>query len=101
MLWGLQLRFFKSLLEILVWMDQGVGLLIAIPFYIVFGTPKPNADETISSVVGRYAIMGYRWALICEWIIDRLFYVFEGFELGHCRKRIEFNDINWEDANKP
>lgn len=101
-LWGFIVRCLKSLKEILVWIDQGVGLLLAIPFYLAIGKPRPNADQTISSIVGLYAIEGYRWALVSEWIIDRLFWVFEGFKLGHCRKRIEYEDIedvDWEDIH--
>ncbi len=97
MLWAFTIRLLKSLKEILVLIDQGVGLLICIPFYLLLGRPTPDADETISSIVGFYASHGYKWALVCEWIIDRLFYVFEGFKLGHCRKRIEEDEIDWED----
>jgi hypothetical protein len=93
-------RLLYCLLEILVWLDQGLGLILCIPFYLVLGHPKPNADVTISSVVGFYAINDYKWALVAEWIIDRLFYVFEG-KLGHCRKHVEYEDIDWEEAAKP
>lgn len=98
-LWSLFIRILKSILEILVWVDQGVGLILCIPFYLIFGHPKPNADETISSVVGFYAEEGYRWALICEWFLDRLFYIPEGFRLGHCRRHIEWNEIDWDDVS--
>lgn len=92
------IRLLTSLLQILVWIDRGIGLLISIPFYLVLGYPRPSSRETISSVVGFYANLGYRWALICEWFIDRLFYIPEGFRLGHCRKRIDYDDIDWEDV---
>jgi hypothetical protein len=98
MLWGFQLRLLKSLLELLVWIDQGVGLLLCIPFYLILGHPKPNADETISSVVGRYATLEYRWALAAEWIIDRLFFIPQGCRLGHCRKHIEYDETDWDEA---
>lgn len=87
MLMGLVNRVLYSILELLTWIDIGLGLIIAVPFYIILGKPIPNAYETISSVVGKYAESGYRWALICEWFIDRLFYIFEG-DLGHCRRHI-------------
>jgi hypothetical protein len=93
MLWGFVVRLLKSLLEILVWFDQGIGLVIAIPFYLFLGHPKPNADDTISSVVGFYAENGYKWALVAEWFIDRLFYIPNGFKLGHCRGHIEWNEV--------
>lgn len=98
-LWGLVVRLLKSLLAVLVWIDQGIGLLISIPFYIVFGRPRPDADETISSHVGFYAEYGYKWAIVCEWFIDRLFYIPNGFQLGHCRKHIEQDEIDWEDVS--
>jgi hypothetical protein len=98
-LWRILVRILKSVLEILVWIDQGIGLIISIPFYLVFGRPRPNADETISSIVGFYASDGYRWAILCEWFIDRLFYIPEGFRLGHCRKYTEEDDIDWEDIS--
>lgn len=98
-LWGFVVRLLKSMLEILVWIDQGVGLILAIPFYLFFGHPKPSADQTISGLVGYYAIRGYLWAKACEWVIDRLFYPFEGFKLGHCRKRLEWEEIDWDDVS--
>ena len=99
MLWGFMVRLLKSIKEVLVWIDQGVGLLISIPFFLLTGGPRPDADETISSVVGFYATHGRRWALVAEWFIDRIFYPFEGFKLGHCRKRIEQDEIDWDDIN--
>lgn len=88
-------RALYSILQVLIWLDQGLGLLIAVPFYLLLGTPVPNADETISSVVGRFATDGHWWALAAEWIIDRLFYPIEG-SLGHCRREIEYEDVDWE-----
>ena len=89
MLLAIKNRVLKSLLEILVWIDIGFGLILAIPFYIILGHPIPNAYETISSVVGKYSLKGYLWARIAEWIIDRIFYVFEG-SLGHCKRHIRW-----------
>lgn len=50
-----------------------------------------NPDETISSRVGRHAVAGKRWALACEWIIDRLFFALTG-EWNHCRANIEWDE---------
>lgn len=89
-------RLLESLLEILVWLDKGVGLVTAIPFYLLIGEPKPDADETISSIVGRHSVYGNGWAQFLEWFIDRLFYVFENCELGHCRKSCGIENIDIE-----
>lgn len=96
---ALLIRLLESLLEILVWIDKGIILIIVIPFYLVLGCPRPDAQETISSIVGFYAHKGYKWALVCEWFIDRLFYIPEGFKLGHCRKYSPIKDIDWEDVS--
>jgi hypothetical protein len=84
-------RVLRSLLEILVWIDQGIGLLLSIPFYIIFGAPKPDASFTISAVVGIYAEEGKRWALIAEWFLDRFFYIFER-KFGHCRRARKYSE---------
>lgn len=102
MLMALKNRILKSLLEILVLLDITIGLIIAIPFYILLGHPVPNAYETISSVVGKYSMQRYKWAMAAEWVIDRLFYPIEG-RLGHCKRHIRWygsevqeDDIDWE-----
>ncbi len=53
---------------------------------------RGNPDETISSRVGRAALAGKRWGLICEAIIDRLFRLL-GEAPGHCRREIEWDEI--------
>jgi hypothetical protein len=98
-IWALLIRLLKVSKEILVLLDQAVCLAIMIPIYLMALGPPPRADQTISSIVGYYSIKGRAWAHVLEWFIDRLFYVFEGFKLGHCRKRIEWEDIDWEDVS--
>jgi hypothetical protein len=48
-----------------------------------------NEDETISSRVGRHAVAGERWALICERVINAIFW----FSPDHCRKAIEWDEV--------
>jgi hypothetical protein len=81
-------RFWLGLRQLLVAVDQLVYILIAVPIYVIAGGPTPSADETISSRVGRAAIKGHRWGLICEAVIDRLF-VMLGARDGHCRRNVE------------
>ena len=82
-------RAARWLFQVLVLIDQAALLLIQAVTYVVFGHGKPNADETISSHVGRSAMQRKRWALIAERIINTLFF----FDPDHCRKRIEWEDL--------
>jgi hypothetical protein len=93
MLWGLKDRTLKVLLELLVWIDITVGLIIAIPFYLIFSIPVPDATVTISAVVGTYSMKGYRWAKVCEVIIDTIFHPLDGPD--HCRRNAD--KTNYED----
>ena len=83
-------RWFRQLL---VSVDQLAYVLIAGPIYIIWGGPTPSADETISSRVGRAAIAGKRWGLICERLIDGLFVLLGGTP-GHCRRNVETAFLN-------
>jgi len=75
-----------------VWI-QGLGsgfsqfwqVVLAGPRYLIFGGVAPDPDETISSVTGRLAPTGRRWAVVAEWLIDRVMWPLNGFRLGHCR----------------
>lgn len=82
-------RLVEWLHQIFICVDQLAHVIIAGPKYLIFGGYVPNADETISSIVGRQAIAGKRWALCCEWAIDRLMLPFDGWKLGHCRNSVE------------
>ena len=95
MLLALKNRVLKILLELLVWIDIGLGLILAFPFYIIFGHPTPNAYETISSVVGKYSLKGYAWARLLEKAIDGLFYVIEG-QWDHCKRHIRWYNTERE-----
>lgn len=75
-------------LQILICLDQLGHVWIAGWFYVWLGRGKcPNADETISSWVGRRAEAGKRWALVAAAVIDWLFSLL-GQE-NHCRRHIE------------
>lgn len=50
-----------------------------------------DADETISSRVGKAALAGRRWALLMERVIDWLFLQVTG-ERDHCRASIEWDE---------
>jgi hypothetical protein len=80
-------KFFKWVVQILVCIDQFFHVVLWGPHYLFFGGEKPLADETISSKVGRYAIDGYKWALILEKLINFPFALMG--DKNHCRKRIE------------
>jgi hypothetical protein len=68
-------------------LDQLAYVILAGPKYLIVGGEEPDAHETISSRVGRSAIAGKAWALVAEWIIDRLFQAL-GSAPGHCRRAI-------------
>jgi hypothetical protein len=88
-------RLAAWLVELLIAIDQFAHVLLGGPKYVVIGKgPCPSADETISSKVGRQAIRGKRWARICEVPIDALFRLLG--EHGHCRRRIEFDELTPE-----
>ena len=84
-------------LQYLISIDQVGHVWIAGWGYVWLGRGEcPNADETISSWVGRNALAGARWALIAQWAINGLF-----ARLGspnHCRRCIELIDISYPDA---
>jgi len=77
----------------LIAIDQLAHVWLAGWTYVWLGRGKcPNADETISSRVGRNAAQGKRWALCCERVIDWGAYVIAG-QRGHCRASIEQDEI--------
>lgn len=92
MKFSLRLRIFA--LTILIWLDQTAAVSIWNGLFL-FGivAARPNPDETISSIVGRNAIAGRRWALIAEAMIDAIFARLTG-ETGHCRRHIEKGKMN-------
>jgi hypothetical protein len=69
--------------QMLLCFDQLTGCWIRGCYFIWFGGECPNADETISSFVGRKSEAGKRWARIAERIIDSI------MGAGHCRRSIE------------
>jgi hypothetical protein len=73
----------------LIAIDQFVYVTVGGWIYLATGGNCPNAQETISSRVGRAAVAGKRWGLILEWFIDHLFEWIAGTPLGHCRRSIE------------
>jgi hypothetical protein len=75
------------LMQLLISIDQLGHVILGAPKYIIVGGRCPNADETISSVVGRCALQGRPWALVCEPLINWLFFVIAG-QRDHCRKCI-------------
>ena len=80
-------RLSKVTLQILISVDQSAAIIISTPIYMIFGGPCPNADETISSIVGRNAQQGKLWARICGKFIDTIFGALG--QKNHCRKSIE------------
>ena len=75
--------------QYLIALDQLGHVGLCFWTYVLLGRGScPNADETISSRVGRAAILDRPWALALErpidWIFERL-----GDGPGHCRRSIE------------
>jgi len=81
-------RLGSWLVQFLISIDQFAYVLLAGPFYLLFGGPCPSADETISSRVGRAAMAGDWWGKPCQWLIDHLFMLL-GSKPGHCARAIE------------
>lgn len=77
-------RLRSWLIVLFVAFDQLAHMLLAGPKYVLVGGQRPDPDETISGKVGRRAVAGKRWAIICEIPIDALFRALAG-ERGHCR----------------
>ena len=73
---------------LVAWDQLALVGLCFVPFVLLGRGICPDADETISSYVGRHALAGARWALLAETMIDRLFLLL-GDGPGHCRRAIE------------
>lgn len=73
---------------LIAWDQLALVALCFVPFVLLGRGLCPDADETISSYVGRHAQDGKRWARAAEWAINRLF-VLLGHPPGHCRRAIE------------
>lgn len=67
----------RYLLNLLIAIDQGWNAFLG-----------GNPDETISSRVGKSAEEGSRFGVLCEKIIDWLFFKLTK-EINHCRNSIE------------
>jgi hypothetical protein len=81
-------RFKLWLWQWLIALDQFAGVGCTFWTYVLLGRGKPpNADETISSRVGRAAVAGKRWGLVAERIINRLAR-WVGDAPDHCRRCI-------------
>lgn len=70
--------FKKYILSVLVGVDQLVNA-------ILFG----SNDHTISGRVGYNSLLGKRWAIYAEVIIDTLFF----FDERHCYNSIEWDEV--------
>jgi hypothetical protein len=81
----MSLRFHLWLWQWLLAVDQLLGVAVSLFTYVIMGRGHVwDADETISSRVGRGAIKGKRWALILERVIDSCAHAISG-EVNHCR----------------
>ena len=88
-------RFLKWGDQLLLSIDQMALLLIQFVTYVIFSSGHPNADETISSHIGRSAMAGKRWALLLEPVVNRIFFWQRdgAGRLNHCRHAIEWDEI--------
>lgn len=80
-------RFRLWVWQLLISLDQLGHVIFGGPKFILVGGTVPNADETISSKVGRASIAGKRWARIAEKVIDTLAYLLAG-QKNHCLRSI-------------
>ena len=79
--------------ERLICLDQTWAIRVQFFTYVLMGRgDHPNADETISSIVGRKAVAGRAWALAAErcinWLALRV-----GDRPNHCRRNIEYDEV--------
>lgn len=86
-------RFRLWLWQLLVAIDQLAGTWIFGWSYVWLGGGRncPQADETISSVVGKASMRGAPWARRWERRINRLA-VWLGEQPNHCRRSIEWDE---------
>jgi len=62
--------------------SQLLNVLARLPL-MMLGDVAPDPDETLSAVIGRRAAEGAVWALVAQWIVDRIMAPLEGWKLGH------------------
>lgn len=72
----------------LVALDQLAYVTLATPAFLVGLSDAPSPYETISSAVGRHANLGFRWAVVAQHLIDRLFTALVASPPGHCQRSI-------------
>jgi hypothetical protein len=83
-------RIKAFLLAILISFDQFAQTVLCGTAYI-FGFAKcPSPDETISSLVGRRAIDGKKWAFVAQTMINFIFGLLGSKD--HCYRSIEILD---------
>jgi hypothetical protein len=68
--------------QLLICLDQLFATWLRGWWYVWVGGELPNADETLSSFVGRRSLAGQGWARIAERALDAI------FGTGHCRRSI-------------
>lgn len=74
--------------QLLISIDQFLHVVLwGIPYVLTGKGRCPNADETISSFVGRKSLKGRKWAKVLEAIIDFVFGLLG--EKNHCFNSIE------------
>lgn len=80
-------RFFDCVGTWWTGFDQLAQVTIKTPFHVLGLCSAPSADDTISDVVGRNAILGKKWALVAEKVIN---FIMQNPE--HCREAIARDD---------
>lgn len=69
----------RYLLRVLVAIDQLGNTLLG-----------GRCDHTISGRIGINAIRGKKWALVCEKVVNAMFF----WEDDHCRSAIEYDEVD-------
>jgi len=79
---------FKYIWEVLIWIDQGVNVLIGFILNTLFvkegGAKFGDADETLSSVMGKNSQTNT--CKVCSWVCK---YILDPIDPKHCHKSIE------------
>ena len=63
-------RLFAWLVALIVWLDEGLSIVVRGPIYLMTGYNMPSAHETISAWVGECARLGQPWAIDAARVLD-------------------------------
>ncbi len=79
-------RLFAWLALMATALSQLLNVFVRGPLMVFFNDGPPDPDETLSSVLGRRAADGRRWAGVAAFVVDVIYLPVEGWRLGHCAR---------------